>query len=81
MAFGGVLILPHPDTVRKAASDCLAAPGHNIALYESLGPSGATKGWTPAQREVILKFDEINIMAGLVWRKVCECECVRRAAV
>ena len=70
MAFGGVLLLPHPDTIRKYATNGVSMPGHNVALYESLGPEGETKGWTAAEREVFLKFDEINILSGLAWRKV-----------
>ena len=30
MANGNVLILPHPDTVRKYCSSAVAQPGHNI---------------------------------------------------
>jgi hypothetical protein len=70
MAFGKVLILPHPDTIRKMCSRSIARPGHNDALYDSLGPEGATKGWKDEEREVFLKFDEININAGLAWRQV-----------
>ena len=70
MAFGNMMILPHPDTIRKLCSRCVAQPGHNDVLYESLGPEGATKGWKDEEREAILKFDEININQGLAWRKV-----------
>ncbi len=70
MAFGGVLLLPHPDTVRKHATSGIAIPGHNVDLYASLGADGATSGWTAAEREFVLKFDEVNVMSGLAWRKV-----------
>ena len=70
MAFGKVLILPHPETIRKQCSRSIARPGHNDELYKSLGPEGATKGWTDGEREVFLKFDELNINTGLAWRQV-----------
>lgn len=70
MAFGDVLILPHPDTIRKHVARDVAHPGHDMARYEALGPEGATKGWSESEREFILKFDEINISSGLAWRKV-----------
>ena len=68
MAFAGMLLLPHPDTVRKYCSSSVAQPGHNCESYEALGVE--MKDWTDAEREVVLKFDEINILSGLAWRKV-----------
>ena len=68
MAFGGVMILPHPDTVRKYTSSFISRPGHNLAAYSALGCE--VKNWSESAREVILKFDEINILNGLAWRKV-----------
>ena len=71
MAFGNVLILPHPDTVRKHCSSGIARPGHNTEAYKALGREGATKGWKGGEREVFLKMDEIDIKTGgLMWRKV-----------
>jgi len=39
MAFGDMMILPHPDTVRKHSSTLIARMGHDDALYQSLGPA------------------------------------------
>ena len=70
MAYGGVLLLPHPDTVRKYVAHDVSTPGHDRVRYEELGESGATKGWTDEERQFILKHDEINTYYGLAWRKV-----------
>jgi hypothetical protein len=70
VAYGNVLLLPHPDTIRKRCASALQAPGHNMALYARLGEESATKGCSAAETHVVLKFDEINIQSGLAWRKV-----------
>ena len=50
---------------------------YNERIFDLLGEkTGATKDWTDAgAREVILKFDELNILTGLAWRQVA---CTRR---
>jgi hypothetical protein len=68
VAFGGALILPHPDTVRKYSNTAVSQPGFNDACFSEIGEH--VKLWDKKAREVILKFDEINTLAGLAWRKV-----------
>lgn len=68
MAFGNTLILPHPDTVRHHCAQAVTRWGHNDEVYNKVGEDVA--GWKRASREGVLKFDAINIHAGLAWRKV-----------
>ena len=39
-----------------------------MACYDRVGAE--VKDWDEASKQCVLKFDEINIQAGLAWRKV-----------
>jgi hypothetical protein len=49
MAFGNVLLLPHPDTVRKHCASSVEQPGHDPARYAAVGQE--IKDWSVAERE------------------------------
>ena len=64
---GQVLLLPHPDTVRKRCAANYAKPGHNDDRYETIRSEMATMSTT--DRCVAVKFDEINTREDLVWKE------------
>jgi len=66
MALGGFLKLPDKDTCRKRAARVQAASGESKQLMAELKKRLA--GLSPAQREMALLFDEINIVGDVAFK-------------
>lgn len=64
---GQMLLLPHPDTIRKRCAAQYARPGHDDDRYETIRSEMADL--FEIDRNVAVKFDEVNTRADLVWKE------------
>ena len=64
---GQMLLLPHPDTIRKRCAAHYARPGNDDDRYETIRSEMAE--FSEIDRNVAVKFDEINTRADLVWKE------------
>ena len=62
-----MLLLPHPETIRKRCSAMYARAGHDNDRYDTIRSEMAQL--SALERNVVVKFDEINIRADLVWKE------------
>ena len=62
-----VLLLPPPETIRKRCSAMYARAGHDNDRYDTIRSEMAQM--SAMERNVVVKFDEVNIRAGLVWKE------------